>query len=355
MELSGEGFAYNPGDHQSHQIPNDLGLGQHSFYVAYYPNGSEQGAIKSPSTQFSVQAIDLPDPGLTFTIKPEQVPQGEMGEMDIQLACGTQCGSGGGNFFINDEFAGGYQIDENGEAVTYSLTTLTAGTYSLKVNWFGNGTVKQATLARTLTIVPNQLPDGVIMASIDPQKVPEGQWGWAHVHNICNSACGSGQYLIDGNFAGGFFLNDTGDDVVAIYPGLQPGDHHLTLTYFGNVNYKQFTSGDIPFTVVSNTLTPPVISAAPELAPVPAGQRSNLLISFKPPANGVSCEGQGQIKVDGQYSDAFFVQADNTIIGNNGPHPQLLSVPAGPHSVQVYYFGNSSCRYDAPSFPYTAQ
>ncbi len=351
------GFTYSPGDQQQNQLPPQQ-PGPHTVYVAYQ-RSSDGATFTSAKTTFTATDTVLPDPQMTVTVDPDPVPQGELGAIHITLtACGTNCGSGVGEVYIDGTFASGFEIDGDGEVITYSSTTLTADTHKMIVYWYGSGSYRASSVSRDLVVAPNHLPLGQISATIDPSTgILDGEYGWIHVSNSCNSACGGGQYFIDGNFAGGFTLDDSGHDLVPIYPGLSKSSHTLTLTYFGDADFKQSESGNIPFNVVDNNLTAPSIALAYPSTPVPASTWSEVIVTLTPPATpaNASCQGQGQIIVDGQYSDTFFVQADNTVIGVNGPNPLLRPLGSGTHNGSVNYYGNDSCKQLSQPFTYQAQ
>ena len=355
-DVAVSGFTYQPGMSIPHQLPDTLTPTPHKASVGYV-NSATGETFPSDPFPFQVQANTLPVPKMDVHVTPDPVPQGETGEISIKLTgCGTQCGSGEGAVYINGQFSGSFSIDENGEGAAYTLNTLSAATYSLHVKWFGNSTVSNTDVTQDLVVTSKQLPPGTPTATIDPINIPEHQYAWVHIHDVCNSACGSGQYYIDGKFAGGFFLNDSGDDTVPIYPGVTQGPHTLTVTYFGNADYAPAPSGNIPFTVIENNLPPTTLTAAPRGDTIPANQYSPMTINLVPGAQSLSCEGQGQVFVDGQYSDTFFVFADNHVEGNGRPYALLRpSSPGVSHHVAVNYFGNTSCKYTSYSFDFIPQ
>ena len=352
------GFTFAPGQQQPNQVPNNLNSQQpHSLYVSY--TSSTGDTFTSPIVPFTVSNTVLPDPQMTVTVKPAPVPQGEMGEVEITLtACGSNCGSGVGYFTVDGNFAGGFQIDGDGDVITYTSTALTADTHHLIVYWQGSESYSASSKPVDFVVAPNSLPLGNTTPTITPSTgILSGEYGSVTISNSCQTSCGGGQYFVDGNYSGGYVLDDSGNAVVPIYPGLTTDTHYLTVSYFGNAEYKQTQTDAIPFQVIENDLFVPTFTVNYPSIPVDGSNWTGLLVTLTPPATPVnaSCQGQGAVFVDGQYSDTFFVQADNTVIGNNGGNPLLKPLGSGTHNGYLSYFGNGNCKQTSLTFTYKAQ
>ena len=362
------GFTYSPSGSTLNPVPlpNTLTPGLHNFQISYQ-NSTTQQTFTSAVMPFNVVTNTLPQPTITASFENGPVPVGESGVLDISLSCTTNCGPGRGQFTVNGTFAGGFSLDENGTAVVYTANSLPVGQYSVVISWNGDGTQGAAQQTLTLNVQNPPIPTGTITATIAPfignpqgdvVDLPQGEYGIVMIQNACQTDCGGGQYFVDGNFEGGFVLDNSGSALVFIYPNYNGtaalGTHQLTIAFSGNDSWGPYTSPAIPFMVVDSSVLPiPPVTAAPVSSPVPAQTWSQVQISLGP--NAAACDGTGQVLVDGQYSDSFFVQGDGTVVGNAGQYAQIRPVSAGAHTLTVTYWGTNSCAPSSLSFSFTAQ
>jgi len=155
----------------------------------------------------------------------------------------------------------------------------------------------------------------------------------------CQSACGAGNWSIDGAYQGGFGLGDSGTSSGYFGSSLGVGTHTITVRYGGN-------SVPLSFEVVNPAvpIVPVVMSVAPD--PITAGQSVTVTSSV----GYSSGSGAGNWSLDGAYMGGFGYTGNVSqrfALGSN------LSV--GTHTVTVNYSGTAEYGPSLGSITFNVQ
>jgi YD repeat-containing protein len=344
----GSGFTYvSPTTHSGYLNILSLPQGTHQLVITY--SGDSTHPPQNAGLVFTVTSDNgLTPPGFSLvSVNPNPIPQGESADLVISATCGTQCANG--NLLINGNYVGGLYF-VNGQADAETPSTLTTGTYSLGVQYFGNG----STLATTWTS-----PQGLQVVSaanllqtnitaVANSTFYNDQVGSFTITLPCGSGCRGGQYTVNGIYAGGYHpSNGTAQAVIAA--GLTPGSYNLQVSYSGDGTYAPAVSPNIPFTVIQDNLPAPVLTASAQQSPVLTGQTNPFTVSAT--ASSTSCGGQGLFTVDGVFGGYFDP-------GTNGTATiQVTPTQAGSHQLSLSFEGSSVCSASvSPTVtPFTSQ
>jgi hypothetical protein len=245
------GFSYVPENPTETGIDPTLPVGTHTIQFQYGGDLTHQ-ALSTDIASFSVIPNTLPVPVLTSSVVPSSIPYGEYADVNITSVlpngrCASACGTG--YMLVDNNWGGGFYFDENGAAGNTISNTLAIGTHTLTVHFNGSGVYSDAdAVPVTFSVVANNLPVPVITATPSGDPLIVGQNPSFALSINCTSNCGGqGQFLVDGNYAGSYFLDNTGAATIYINTSLAIGNHTLSVTYWGTTSYAPTTLGPIVF------------------------------------------------------------------------------------------------------------
>jgi YD repeat-containing protein len=254
FSIVGTGWAWSatPDDIGSASVtlPNNLDVGSYTLDVHY--DGDTGFSYADSMVPFTVVENTLPQPNINATLDPNPIPSGEYSTLTVTSSCNYACG--GANILIDGSYNNGLVFDSTGSAQIFLNTTqLSVGQHNLQIQYFGDTSNAPTTPNFPFQVVDNNLPVPIITVSVPQQTIPAGLLGTVTVSASCGTNCGSpakGNLYANGNYAGGFFLDSTGNATVTTgTTTLSPGQYQLTAQFFGNGSWNNAMSAPIPLTV----------------------------------------------------------------------------------------------------------
>ena len=241
----------------SNTTRNDLSIGTHTLGVHY--DGNANYSYADASMSFTVVPDTLPVPTFQVSISPNSIPAGEYAMVTITANCNSACG--GGQVFVDGNYAGGYVLHGVGSNQTFmNFTSLPVGPHNLSITYTGNTSFGPTSSdTNPFQVVTNNLPVPTITVSVPSLTfmVPYGATtvplGTVTIQGSCTSTCGSaayGEILVDGTYACSFTLDSTGSNTInCATTNLAVGEHQLTALFAGNTSWKQTLSAPLAIDV----------------------------------------------------------------------------------------------------------
>lgn len=231
-------------------LPNTLVVGSYTLNVRY--DGDAMDSPADSTVPFTVVENTLPQPTINVTLAPDSIPAGEYSTITVTSSCNNACG--GANILIDGSYNNSFVFDSTGGAQVFLNTTqLSVAQHNLQIQYLGDTSNAPTTPNFLFEVVANNLPIPVITLSVPQPTIPAGLLGTVTVSASCGASCGSpaqGYLYANGNYAGGFVLDSTGNAIVTTgTTTLSPGQYQLTAQFFGNSSWNNATSAPLPLTV----------------------------------------------------------------------------------------------------------
>ncbi len=218
------------------QTDSALSVGTHTVAIQYFGNATTSN-VRTADQSFTVAPLQLPAPQITITQQdPQQIPSDEYGNFTFQLSCGANCR--GGQFFVDNNFAGGYYPDSTGTASIVTYPGLTSSSHQLIVTYPGDANFRPYTSpAVSFQVVDDHLPKPVVTATPSQNPAPAGQYsllGISVTSTTATSPCGGkGVVFTDGNYSGSFFPDSSGNGQAYVGPTSAGANHTVVVNYYG--------------------------------------------------------------------------------------------------------------------------
>jgi hypothetical protein len=344
------GFNYTPGSIIAPGLVQGVAAGQHSFQVLF---GADPTHVARSSEIVTLQVVARTLPVPAYTVSSYEytpVPLGESVTFNLASDCAQQCPPA--QYFIDGQYMGGLLFDDDGTSSGSIPDSLNPGPHSLEIRGYGNSTYAASTPNTGLisfSVVDQNLPPAVLTATLVPNQIPEGEYGYITSQINCGTACRGEILYVDGQWSGVLWPYTDGSAQQTISPSLGQGPHSYYIKYIGDSSFSPVATPLVNFNVVPNALPVPIITVHPVQNPVPANVSNSFTVTIANSMfNGPACGGFGFVTANGGWNPFSLDGTGSTVIYTG---PQASGSNA---TFSVQYFGDTNCKQtnsDLITFP----
>ena len=243
INLIRNGFAYNVELIDSAYFFEEDNLQAGEYILEAYYLGDDNYNKANITRTLTIPKADV---SIKFETVTPEIAYGD--EAVFKIDIGPDFATGNVTIYVDDEYWGTYDLDEEYANATVTLVYLPVGTHNITVTYSGDDNYNNRTGVIPNAITVNKADVGVEFETLTPE-IKYGEDAVISINIDPDFATGDVAIYVGDEYWGTYKLDDEYANATIILSGLTVGKHNITVVYSGDKSYNNRTG------VVPNAIT----------------------------------------------------------------------------------------------------